>query len=213
MKSKTLNYILALICLLLAFKAFKRNEYTYSEQNIILKSRLDSVVTILEDKDKQIFSSESVTFEDERQIKRLTDTITVIKKIREVVMVQQDVRVDTIFIKIDKSDVQNKTFVFSDEWIDINGGVDDDNIKINKISLKNEVFITLGEEKRFLKSNLLKVNVRNTNPYFFQGDLKSLTKKIKPPRYSFGISVGYGVTENGLSPYLGVGIQRNLISF
>lgn len=38
-------------------------------------------------------------------------------------------------------------------------------------------------------------------------------KEYTNPRWSIGVQAGYGVSKAGLSPYVGVGIQYNLVSF
>jgi hypothetical protein len=43
-------------------------------------------------------------------------------------------------------------------------------------------------------------------------EIRYETVKSKP-RFGVGLQAGYGVTKDGLSPYLGIGIQYNLITF
>jgi len=38
-------------------------------------------------------------------------------------------------------------------------------------------------------------------------------KEYTNPRWSIGVQAGYGASKDGLSPYVGVGIQYNLVSF
>ena len=37
--------------------------------------------------------------------------------------------------------------------------------------------------------------------------------KQKPSRWGFGVQVGYGASKEGLSPYVGIGVQYNILSF
>lgn len=39
------------------------------------------------------------------------------------------------------------------------------------------------------------------------------TTVAKPNRWGVGIQVGYGASKDGLSPYIGVGVQYNIITF
>lgn len=39
------------------------------------------------------------------------------------------------------------------------------------------------------------------------------TIKQKPSRWGLGVQVGYGASKDGLSPYVGVGVQYNILSF
>ena len=41
----------------------------------------------------------------------------------------------------------------------------------------------------------------------------TVTQKMKPKRWSVGVHTGYGIGKNGLSPYIGIGIQYKLWEF
>ena len=42
--------------------------------------------------------------------------------------------------------------------------------------------------------------------------VNNIVKEYTNPRFSIGVQAGYGVTKAGLSPYIGVGVQYNLIN-
>jgi len=42
--------------------------------------------------------------------------------------------------------------------------------------------------------------------------VNNIVKEYTNPRFSVGVQAGYGVTKAGLSPYIGVGVQYNLIN-
>lgn len=42
---------------------------------------------------------------------------------------------------------------------------------------------------------------------------RTTTIAKKPSRWGFGVQVGYGMSREGLSPYVGVGVNYNIISF
>jgi len=59
-----------------------------------------------------------------------------------------------------------------------------------------------------------KAVVTSDNPYVTITDIKSIkVVERKPGRVGIGIQAGYGVTKTGLSPYIGAGINYNLIRF
>lgn len=41
----------------------------------------------------------------------------------------------------------------------------------------------------------------------------TITYKQKPKRFGLGVHAGYGISKNGLSPYIGVGVHYNIFSW
>lgn len=60
---------------------------------------------------------------------------------------------------------------------------------------------TIGE----LRPSLDWIEVYNRNT--------TTTIAKKPSRWGFGVQAGYGISREGLSPYIGVGVQYNIITF
>lgn len=85
---------------------------------------------------------------------------------------------------------------------------------IRDIRIKNEFEIVIGNEKRkMFKKGLYEIKIVNLNPNTYTKEIKTFQVKKENPRFSLGIQLGYGI---GLldfkpQPYLGVGIQYNLI--
>jgi len=42
---------------------------------------------------------------------------------------------------------------------------------------------------------------------------RTSTVYVQPPRWSVGLQAGYGATKDGLSPYVGIGVQYRLLDF
>ena len=57
------------------------------------------------------------------------------------------------------------------------------------------------------------VKITNQNPYTKIGEIESITFDKKPKYFGIGFNAGYGISKNGLSPYIGVGINYNLLKF
>jgi len=82
------------------------------------------------------------------------------------------------------------------------------------IKVKNEYEITLGAVKnKLFKAKEYEVKVVNLNPNTKTKELRSFQVKNKPKRLSLGLQIGYGL---GLidfkpQPYLGLGLQVNLL--
>lgn len=55
-------------------------------------------------------------------------------------------------------------------------------------------------------------NLKRANENW-QADRELLEKARKPKSWGIGLNAGYGATEHGLTPYIGIGISRNIIRF
>lgn len=59
----------------------------------------------------------------------------------------------------------------------------------------------------------LVLDVSDKNPYSVTKSQRSYINLPKQKRWGLGINAGYGVSKSGLSPYIGLGINYNLINF
>lgn len=41
----------------------------------------------------------------------------------------------------------------------------------------------------------------------------TITERVKPSRWGVGVTAGYGLTTNGIAPYIGIGLNYNLFTF
>lgn len=57
------------------------------------------------------------------------------------------------------------------------------------------------------------VMVVNANPKTIISGITSLTIKEKPYRVAISLTLGYGVSRSGLSPFVGIGVSKPLIKF
>ena len=62
------------------------------------------------------------------------------------------------------------------------------------------------------------LSVRGFEPELFYIEVYPKTEYVinevpKVPRFSFGVQAGYGVSGQGLHPYIGLGVTYNLIGF
>ncbi len=58
-----------------------------------------------------------------------------------------------------------------------------------------------------------KIRVFNANPKTEITGITSLTIKERPYRWAISVTAGYGITNNGLSPFVGIGVSKPLIRF
>lgn len=59
----------------------------------------------------------------------------------------------------------------------------------------------------------LVLDVSDKNPYSITKSQRSYINLPKQKKWGLGINAGYGANKNGLSPYIGLGVNYNLLSF
>lgn len=59
----------------------------------------------------------------------------------------------------------------------------------------------------------LVLDVSDKNPYSITKSQRSYINLPKQKRWGLGINAGYGISKSGLSPYIGLGVNYNLINF
>lgn len=59
----------------------------------------------------------------------------------------------------------------------------------------------------------LVLDVSDKNPYSITKSQRSYINLPKQKKWGLGINAGYGVSKSGLSPYIGLGVNYNLINF
>lgn len=62
------------------------------------------------------------------------------------------------------------------------------------------------------KNNLI-LYISNENPYSVIEYQKKVVKLPKQKKFGLGVNAGYGLSKNGLSPYIGLGVNYNIIEF
>lgn len=76
------------------------------------------------------------------------------------------------------------------------------------LNIRNDFNIVSHYEK-----GKLVLDVSDKNPYSITKSQKSYINLPKQKKWGLGISAGYGANKNGLSPYIGLGVNYNLLSF
>lgn len=95
----------------------------------------------------------------------------------------------------------------------------DDWIEINVLSTKDTTFVDLLIENKYdvyITRNRGKYSatVHSLSPYTKDQKVRAMNVIApSPKRLGLGINAGYGMTKEGLSPYVGIGIQYNIIEF
>lgn len=100
----------------------------------------------------------------------------------------------------------NKT----DKWMSLKGRFNEEGKLGIDLSMGIEVNAVSGIDKN--KKPIL--NLYTDNPYLRTISIASYKTDVpKPKKYGIGVSAGYAICRSGLSPFVGVGLSYNIISF
>ena len=86
-------------------------------------------------------------------------------------------------------------------------------------TMHDTVFVYLPQESIVWQDDRCIVYAHGINPqvdsvtHFNSGAVVTRTVTERPKRWGIGISAGYGMSKDGLSPYIGLGISYNIIRF
>ena len=86
-------------------------------------------------------------------------------------------------------------------------------------TMHDTVFVYLPQESIVWQDDRCIVYAHGINPqvdsvtHFNSGAVVTRTVTGRPKRWGIGVSVGYGMSKDGLSPYIGLGISYNIIRF
>lgn len=122
-----------------------------------------------------------------------TDTITIVDTIRDTIPQYRRIivnRVDTVFLNVPGDTVKVQV-----------------EVPIERKEYSTESYRAIIEGYR---AKLLSMEVYQKTNTIIIPEVHTITKKT---RWGIGVSAGYGVSENGLSPFVGLGISYNLITW
>lgn len=146
------------------------------------------------------------------QLKRL------VKNYRKVIAagnITQETRIDTVAITYRDT----IPFVFDRDWskIDnyytISGSSSQRGITIDQLTIPNTLSFAIGNKKTGLFKSEYRIEVVNSNPYVKTTGLDSYTLEVPSKNFGIGIFAGYGMSQDGLSPIVGVGITYSIFRF
>ena len=86
-------------------------------------------------------------------------------------------------------------------------------------TMHDTVFVYLPQESIVWQDDRCIVYAHGINPqvdsvtHFNSSAVVTRTVTGRPKRWGIGVSVGYGMSKDGLSPYIGLGISYNIIRF
>src|SRR5690606_33749489 len=100
-----------------------------------------------------------------------------------------------------------------DHWYEISGTSDQNGITINSLTVPNTLSFAIGKRKKGWFNSEYVIEAVNSNPNIKVKGLDSYTVKVPKKRFGVSLFAGYGLSESGLSPLIGIGVGYNLIEF
>lgn len=125
-------------------------------------------------------------------------------------IIKTETKVDTVFKTTKIKDTVNITYETDFDvqgWIWGTVAINKDTTAL-RIFTRDQYDIRLSKEK-----DGTYIDVINHNPFSTTQEVRSVYKLPKPKKWDLNVSAGYGITPEGLKPYIGIGIGRTLISF
>lgn len=125
-------------------------------------------------------------------------------------IIKTETKVDTVFRTTKIKDTVNVTYETDFDvqgWIWGTVAINKDTTAL-RIFTRDQYDIRLSKEK-----DGTYIDVINHNPFSTTQEVRSVYKLPKQKKFGIGVNLGYGMTSYGLSPYIGLGINYNLINF
>lgn len=116
---------------------------------------------------------------------------------------------DTVYVDKVIAISDSNTFNYKDNWITLDGKVGD-SLQFN-LGIKNDYSVVIGYESNgFWKTKTPYTLVTNRNPYSEITSIKSFNVVVPQPKWSLGVTGGYGIIYNQGTLVPGVGVMFGL---
>lgn len=122
---------------------------------------------------------------------------------------------DTVIIR-DGTPVAAKHFSYRDDWNSLTGIISPDPSEVEfEFDIRDSLtLVSYWQGSGFLKPKKLMVHGFNSNPKVSITGLRAVSiKDYRPRKIGLGFFAGYGVSNTGLSPQIGIGAYYKLIEF
>nr|DAV49330.1 MAG TPA: hypothetical protein [Caudoviricetes sp.] len=177
----------------------------YKDKNGILHSKI-SVIEVERTKD---FTKLNLT---NKELKELQELVKKYRNVKSATIIKTETKVIEKIVNKTILDTVSNTPIYKSNfnlkgyiWGDIVAKKDTTDIKIN---IKNDFNIVTYKEK-----GKLILDVSDKNPYSITKTQRSYINIPKQKRWGLGINAGYGISNSGLSPHIGLGVNYNILNF
>ena len=190
-------------------KTFRdKNSLNHTTNNVIEGKVKDFID--LQVKDRQIIELQELVKKYKKQLSNKGNATNFTSETKYDTIYETKIKRDTIILS--KNTIMDS---IHNKWINTTFGFDKGNT-VFTLKLKNEYSVIIGEESQgWFKSKKTFVEVINKNPYSETVQLKTYQVQTKSIRkIGIGLGVYYGIGSNfQFQPFIGIGIQYNLIRF
>lgn len=220
-KIKFLDIICIALIIIFVIFAFKRCKNDIREfSNIDKLESLTDSIKYYKDNYNVLHSRISVIEADnftkikskDKDIQELQELVKKYKNIQAATVIKTETKVvekivnKPIFDTVSKETAYYSKFNLEDfVWGEIIAKKDSTDLILN---IRNDFNIVSHYDK-----GKLVLDVSDKNPYTVTKSQRSYINLPKQKRWGLGINAGYGVSKSGLSPYIGLGVNYNLINF
>lgn len=209
--------IFAIIIIIFCVKAC--NNSIRKENSKLIESLNDSI-SYYRDVEGILHSKISVIEDDyflklklkDKEIVELQDLVKKYKNVKSATIIKTETKIvekivnKTVLDTISNTPIYESSFNLKDYiWGDIVAKKDTTDIKIN---IKNDFNIVTYKER-----GKLVLDVSDKNPYSVTKVQRSYINLPKQKRFGLGVNAGYGISKSGLSPYIGLGVNYNILNF
>lgn len=209
--------IFAIIIVVFCVKACNNN--IRKENSKIIESLNDSI-SYYRDVEGILHSKISVIEDDyflklklkDKEIVELQDLVKKYKNVKSATIIKTETKIvekivnKTVLDTISNTPIYESSFNLKNYiWGNIVAKKDTTDIKIN---IKNDFNIVTYKER-----GKLVLDVSDKNPYSVTKVQRNYINLPKQKKFGLGVNAGYGISKSGLSPYIGLGVNYNLINF
>ncbi len=211
--------VLIFIIIIIIFCVKACNNNIRKENSKLIESLNDSI-SYYKDVEGVLHSKISVIEDDyflklklkDKEIVELQSLVKKYKNVKSATIIKTETKIvekivnKTILDTISNTPIYESSFNLKDYiWGDIVAKKDTTDIKIN---IKNDFNIVTYKER-----GKLVLDVSDKNPYSVTKVQRSYINLPKQKRFGLGVNAGYGISKSGLSPYIGLGVNYNILNF
>lgn len=221
LKIKVIALSCAILFILFMWRSCKEDNLSYLDTNILLSNNIERVKNSYRE---ETAITQSLELDNQRLVKQLKASEAVEKNLRERIRNTTHAGFHTRLETVYKDSVIVDTFIIDtsgvylkasggDKWVKWGVTVKDSLVSLDSLKIANEITGVFNEDRKLFKKDVIELELTNHNPYTTTQSLQSFIYKPKPKRVGVGLIGGYGITQTGLSPFIGVGVSYNLINF
>ena len=201
----------------LMFRECTNREQEISSKKLIAQLN-DSLQSYRDKEGKMISRISTIEVDNMSFFKQLEVKDKTIRELQKLVkkgtlaasIIKTETKVDTVFRTTNIKDTVNVTYETDFDvrgWIWGTVAINRDTTAL-RIFTRDQYDIRLSKEK-----DGTYIDVINHNPFSTTQEVRSVYKLPKQKKFGIGVNLGYGMTSYGLSTYIGLGINYNLINF